>query len=344
MRCRQLKAVRAPEKDIEKARLYLVENDLFDASRRIKVENGFAELPVKGEPSSLSNNMQVVEQQDPVFRTTSPASLEDMLGGQLSEQEVKYLPRSWQILGDIIIVHINQEIEQRKEEVGEALLRLYPRCRTVLRDMGTSGAYREPMVELIAGDSDTETVHHENRCHFKLDAGKIMFSPGNLQERMRMSRLGKNETIVDMFAGIGYFSIPMAVHSKPRKIISIELNPTAYQYLLENIRLNKVRHMIAPIHGDCAEETPSGIADRVIMGHVHLAHKYLEKGIGAVKPEGGVLHYHEAVPEPLLSERPRARITAAAEALDRDIEIIREHKIKKYAPGVWHAVLDVRVV
>jgi len=76
-----------------------------------------------------------------------------------------------------------------------------------------SGLKREPDVEVIIGEG-TETVHRENKCGFKLDVSKIMWSKGNTTERKRMSLLPEDgEIIVDMFAGIGYFSIPMAVHS-----------------------------------------------------------------------------------------------------------------------------------
>ena len=43
-----------------------------------------------------------------------------------------------------------------------------------------------------------------------------------------------------MFAGIGYFTIPIAVHSNVKKIYAIEINPVSYNFLCENIKLNKV--------------------------------------------------------------------------------------------------------
>jgi tRNA wybutosine-synthesizing protein 2 len=143
-----------------------------------------------------------------------------------------------------------------------------------------------------------------------------------------------------MFAGIGYFSIPMAVHSKPKKIMAIEINPESLNYLNENIRLNKVENIIEPVAGDCSIVTPCGIADRVIMGYLD-GHEYLEHGIRALIP-GGILHYHEAVPE-AVEERPADRIVEAARQQGREVEIIASRRIKKYAPGVWHVVVDARV-
>jgi len=266
--------------------------------------------------------------------------LSDLLVKRFSKEELKLLPKGWQILGDIIIISIPSQLEIRKHEIGEALLQFYPRCKTVLRLRRISGPYREPDVEIIAGNG-TETIHKENRCRFKLDASKIMFSPGNLDERKRMSKLGKDEIIVDMFAGIGYFSIPMAVHSRPERIIAIEVNPLAYRYLCENVKLNKVEDIIQPMHGDCAIKTPVGIADRAIMGNFEASH-YLAHGINALK-SGGILHYHETTPEKLVFSRPIKRITSAANELSRALKVQRCRKVKKYSPGVWHVVVDAQV-
>ncbi len=257
----------------------------------------------------------------------------------IPEHEKKLLPAGWQILGDIIIVSLCRELENRKTVVGNALLSLYPRCRTVLLDRGISGQLRQPEREVIAGN-ETETVHKENGCYFKLDAMKLMYSKGNIAEKKRMSRLGKGEVVVDMFAGIGYFSIPMAVHSKPKKIFAIEINPLAFDYLQENIRLNRVEDMVEPVQGDCAVAAPPGRADRVIMGYLN-AYEYLEHGICTLLT-GGIIHYHEAVPE-AVEHRPAERIIDAAGKQGRKAEIIRMLRIKKYSPGVWHVVVDARI-
>jgi tRNA wybutosine-synthesizing protein 2 len=132
----------------------------------------------------------------------------------------------------------------------------------------------------------------------------------------------------------------MAVHSKPKKIIAIEINPVSSGYLKENIRLNCVENIIKPIEGDCSLVTPCGIADRVIMGYLD-AYQYLEHGIRVLVP-GGVLHFHEAVPE-AVEQRPVDRIVEAAGKLGRKVDIIEARRIKKYSPGVWHVVVDSKI-
>ena len=187
-----------------------------------------------------------------------------------------------------------------------------------------------------------ETIHQENGVQFKLDAGRVMFSAGNLKERIRMSHLGRGEMVVDMFAGIGYFSIPMAVNSQPRKILAIELNPVAYDYLCQNIAINGVEKIVEPILGDCSEETPFGIADRVIMGMVQITDRYLLKGLQALRL-GGILHYHQTIPSWRFPEAAIEEVATAAVRSGCKAEILKCIKIKKYSPGVLHIVVDARI-
>jgi tRNA wybutosine-synthesizing protein 2 len=167
-----------------------------------------------------------------------------------------------------------------------------------------------------------------------------MFSPGNLAERTRMGRIVKDgEIVVDMFAGIGYFSIPMAVHSNPKRVYSIEINPDSYAYLLENIKLNNADRIV-PILGDSMHMTPEGVADRVIMGHIRC-HDFLPVAIAALRDEG-IIHYHESTPEAVL-ERPIERVKKAAEMMGKRVKILEFRKVKNYSPGVLHVVVDALI-
>jgi tRNA wybutosine-synthesizing protein 2 len=327
-----MKAVLARVEEAENVRQKLLLENALDKTRKLVRKESFVEIPVKFDIKGFT----VVEQDAPRLYVPKK-TLGDIL--DIPAGEKKLLPSGWQVLGDIVIVTLRAELEHRKTEIGEALLYLYPSCRTVLLDRGITGQMRQPVREIIAGEN-TETIHRENGCLFKLDAMRIMFSQGNLVEKKRMSRLGKGEVVVDMFAGIGYFSIPMAVHSKPLKIYAIEINPEAFGYLNENIMLNKVSGIIEPVAGDCSIVTPRGIADRVIMGYLD-GHPYLGQGIRALVP-GGIIHYHEAVPE-AVERRPVERIMETSGKLGRNAEIIGARRIKKYAPGVWHVVVDAKV-
>lgn len=222
----------------------------------------------------------------------------------------------------------------------QGLLKI-PGVNRVVKLGRINGAMREPEVDILVGEG-TETVHRENHCFFKLDVSKIMWSKGNTNERMRIAQLvQEGETVVDLFAGIGYFSIPIAVHARPEKIYSIEINPVAYGYLCDNIELNKVQDVVEPIIGNCGDLAPVGVADRVLMGYIGNTHQYLDVALDALKEEGGIIHYHESVPDKLKFKRPVERIKKASKGFE--VEILNKKVIKMYSPGVYHVVVDARV-
>ena len=234
-------------------------------------------------------------------------------------------------IGDILILNDDSD---NLEELAEK-----HNVKTIMRIDHIQGTKREPVYKILFG-SETETINKENKCLFKLDLSKVMWSKGNVNERLRIAKLVRdNETVLDMFAGIGYFSIPIAVHSNAHEVISIEINPNSYHYLCENIKLNKCDN-VTPVLGDCLVETPKYNADRILMGYVKTTHHYLKVAVNSLN-KGGIIHYHETVPEKLLETRPISRIKQAAG--DRDVELLKINKIKKYAPGVEHVVIDALI-
>mgnify|MGYP000853086091 FL=1 len=339
------RVIRIPPEKGEEIREKAVAGRFLDTTRKIRklqiAGGSFLEIPVTEVAGEKVESFPVTEQKNPEFLGKN-WSLKEYLKDFFSEAELACVPSGWQVLGEIIIVSIPEALEGKKMRIAEALLLMYPKCKTVVRDFGIEGQFRQPKRELLLG-SETETIHKENGCFFKQDVTKVMYSKGNLEERKRMSRLGEGEIIVDMFAGIGYFSIPMAVHSKPKKITGIEINPESFAYLKENIRLNNVQDIFVPICGDCSKVVPSGTADCVLMGYVGTTHHYLEPAIKALKKKGGILHYHETVPESLARTRPQERIRKAACTLGKKVEILETRRIKKYSPGILHVVVDARI-
>ncbi|MCL2157754.1 MAG: class I SAM-dependent methyltransferase family protein [Methanobrevibacter sp.] len=248
----------------------------------------------------------------------------------------------WKKIGDILILDKNFKYESKKDL---KLLSNVHNVDTIVKIKNISGEFRKPSIEILLGDN-TETIHKENGCLFKLDIAKVMWSKGNTNERLRIAKLvTPGERIVDMFAGIGYFSIPIAIHSQVKKIYSIELNPDSHHYLVNNIDLNKINikagyEKIKAILGDNREIATKLTADRVLMGYVKTTHHFLDVAIECVN-YGGTLHYHETVPEKLMNSRPYERIAKSAK--DREIEILATNIIKKYSPGVVHIVVDVKI-
>ena len=269
--------------------------------------------------------------------------IRERLRDVLSANLIRFIPSKWEKIGDVLIFKMPVELQSYSEEIAGVYAEVLG-CRSVLEDVGgVEGEWRKPRVKLVYGSSDTETIHCENGIRYKLDPVKVMFSSGNMDERIRMARISmRDETVVDMFAGIGYFSLPMAVYSKPKKVYAVEINPVAYGYLCENISLNNVNNIVEPVLGDNREKTPEGVADRVIMGYLHDTYRFLPAAFSAFH-NSGMLHYHEVCPNELLNDRPLRRVETAAERFGFHVEDMKSRVIKSYAPGVSHVVLDVKV-
>ena len=255
----------------------------------------------------------------------------------------KHLPSGFQRLGNIVILNLKPEVLNYAKEIADVILNEFPYIRSVFLKSGpVSNEFREPKIEWLAGSKDPVTIHRENGCVFMLDVTKIMFAKGNLYERGRIPKLvSKGEIIVDMFAGIGYFSIPIAKFSEAKTIYAIEKNPVAVEFLKENIRLNKVGNKIIPVLGDCRYVKVGKIADRIIMGYLPGTSEYLPYAFDMLKDMGGILHYHDIFAKEDLWEKPLHLLETigfrSGYVLDK---ITYKNIVKSYAPNIFHIVID----
>ena len=260
-------------------------------------------------------------------------------------EEIRKSVTFLQRIGDILLVKMPRCGEEEKREIGRALLELHPRIKTVCALYRIEGELRKPKIEVIAGNG-TVTIHREHGVLYKIDVSKVMFSKGNGYERKRLIELVKpGETIVDMFAGIGYFSLGLGKFSKCLQIISIEKNKDAYELLKENIALNRIEK-IEPVLGDCREIAKlkefKGIADRVIMGYLHDTEKFFPSALSFLKRRG-MVHYHHLYGKRELWEGVERDVSALSSEYRCAIEILNRRRVKSYAPNVYHVVLDLLV-
>ncbi len=219
--------------------------------------------------------------------------IKQSLSTKIPPEFVNKLPEKWEKIGDVLTIVLPLVLDEYKNIIGKKYAEVL-NCKTVLKDIGgIKGEFRVPNVEIIYGSKNTETTHKENGIKYRLDPQKLMFSSGNMDERIRMANISnKNETIVDLFAGIGYFALPIAIYSKPKKIFACEKNQIAFDYLNENIILNDVASIVEPIKGDNRDVAPKNIANRVIMGYIDKTEKFLPNAIDCLKNHIGIIHYH----------------------------------------------------
>ena len=341
--CVAVLGVKVPRRSAEGVRKRLSALALVDTGREILEEGDSVILPLLTMPDGAllsETSAEIVDREfpardtrpDPIDRVRAMADIPDSLKGEL--------PSRWELFGNVLVLRLPDSLTEWEDALAQAYADALGVKSVLVDEGGIEGPLRRPVVRRIFGE-DTVTTHIENGVLFRFDASEIMFSSGNVDERVRMSHLDcDGETVVDMFAGIGYLSLPVAVHRSPARIIACELNPSAFHYLEENVRLNHVEDTVDPVLGDNRSLPGESVADRVIMGYVRTTHEYLGTARRLIR-DGGTLHYHETCPCELLPGRPISHLHETFG--EGNVEVLRYSRVKSYSPGVAHMVLDARI-
>ena len=313
---------------------------LLDRGKGIQRGKVWIDFPITGRPPPemgevIEGEMERLEEQIPPYERA-------VTSADIPPELKRFLPDKWERLGKVLVLKLPTRLQEHRTEIARAYAGALE-VETVLQDLsGSKGVLREPTTELLLG-TRTETVHIENYVRYSFDAARIMFSSGNMAERIRMGKTVRTgETVVDMFAGIGYFTLQMAVHGKPKAVFACELNPVSYQYLVKNIRLNKVGRVVTPLEGDCGSVAPEGVADRVVMGHFDSV-EFLPKALKVLKPEGGILHVHCICRKDRIPEEAWSKVRRRVAEGGKSAELLHFEKVKSFKPRIWHIVLDVLV-
>ena len=341
----------------EKAIQLASEMSLLSHDLKIDQVNDHLCIPLTSEPhiaemerltESLSN-LEVEAAHLFSERAKQHVDLSSLLQDKLPAQLLASLPHAIDFVGTIAIVEIPPELNDHKTAIGEAILTMNRHLHTVLAKAGAvDGVYRVRKLETIAGAEGTQTIHREFGCIFHVDLSKAYFSPRLSHEHFRVaSQIVEPETIIDMFAGVGPFSIMIAKRNKNAKVYAIDINPDAVDYLRRNIVENRVVENVEPILGDARqiiEEKLAGIADRAIMNLPEKAIEYVDAASRALKSEGGVLHFYafEGGSEPL--ESATVRLTAAVKQAGRKVgKILASRLVRATSPFVWQVAVDAEI-
>ncbi|MFZ1128646.1 class I SAM-dependent methyltransferase [Methanoregula sp.] len=237
-----------------------------------------------------------------------------------------YAGRGFFMLGDVAVIHGTRPAAH---EVDAIVSFRHP--RGVLWIESLTEVTRTPVTEILFGDAGV-VCHRENGYTYHLDPQKVMFAQGNRLEKQRMARLirdgPKEARVADMFAGIGYFTVPMA--GSGARVHAMEINPVAFEYLKQNIKENGLCARVGAACGDC-RTLLTGTYDRVVMGHFD-ALNFLPAVFPHVQA-GSVVHVHSVgdVAEAIRGCAEGAGFSAS----------IQVHKVKKFRPHTWHVVQDV---
>lgn len=269
----------------------------------------------------------------------------EALEGLVDKDELTRALKGVDLIGKIAIIKIPKEWQHIKHEVGERIL-----CRLGLDSvyMQVSPARngdRVRGIEWLAGKKDTVTTYSEHGCRFKVDIEKVYFSPRLSYERMRIAKLvSRGEVIVNMFSGVGTFSIIIGKNVEGTKIFSIDNNPYAFGLMLENTVINRLNGRVIPILADArvAAEELESTADRVLMPLPELSLEYLPEAVSMLRGCGWVhvyLHENGETDEEAIS-RAKSAVISAMDGIG-ELKTVSGRVVRSVGRKNYQIVLDL---
>ncbi|MEM0123370.1 MAG: class I SAM-dependent methyltransferase family protein [Conexivisphaerales archaeon] len=248
---------------------------------------------------------------------------------------------SFDLIGDLAIIRVPDGFQDKLEIVGNALMKLNKSIHGVWAQVGpVEGDYRIRKLMHVAGEERSVTVYRESGCRFELDITAVYFSPRLAHERLRIAQLvNDGETVFNMFAGIGTFSIIIA---KRKRVIvhSSEINPAAYQYMARNIELNKVKERVIPYLRDACDVSAQlhGKVDRVLMPLPEKALEFFSCALRSLRSSGWI---HVYMHVPYLKGESAADAAAKSSASITSGKVVNTIIVREVGPRLLQVVHDV---
>lgn len=334
----------------------LVKAEIIDRHFFVKSDDQTIVLPLVRNPTEMEIDelrkivpglSSGIEDFEP--RTRHPRSLEEALADDLPSDSLSRLPRSFDVVGDIAILELDPELAAFETRIAEAIMEVHSNVRAVFAKSGeVSGPDRVRPLRYVAGENRTRTFHREHGCLFKVDLSRVFFSPRLSAEHQRVTLLvDEGERVVDMFAGVGPFSILIAKRVGDVRVEAIDANSEAIELIRENARANKVESKVNTHLGDArniVREELAHTANRVIMNHPSASKDFIGDACSALQASGGVIHYYTFAGENW-EEDSRREIESGVESSGHVMErVLGIHRVREVAPMKWQVSVDVRVV
>lgn len=272
--------------------------------------------------------------------------LKKALESVLTSKESDELIAAFDQIGDIIIVRIPDSLLSKKKIIGETLLNEVKIARSVFyQASAVEGDFRTRNLEILAGEDNTETEYKEFGCKFLVDVENAFFSPRLSTERERISNLVQDgETVTNMFAGVGMFSI-MAAKKKKCTVFSIDINPIASKLCEKNIERNKLVGEVISINGNASDVIKEQLVDKsdiTLMLLPERSDEFLEDAINATK-NGGVIHYYSHIHADKKSDAGKLSEEHFLQVTPVQAEILGSKIVRAVGPRYYQTVVDVKI-
>ena len=272
--------------------------------------------------------------------------LKKALENILSPSESEELFSSFDQVGEIIVLRIPDSLKSKKKIIGETLLDQVKTTRSVFyQSSPVEGEFRTRNLEILAGEDNTETEYKESGCRFLVDVEKAFFSPRLSTERERIANLTHDgEIIINMFGGIGMFSILAAKISKCT-VYNIDINPNASLLCEKNIELNKLKGKVISLNGDSVkiiQDKLQNLADRVLMLLPERSDEFLETAILATK-NNGIIHYYSHIHADKKQDAVKFSEEHYLNTSKVKSKILNSRIVRPVGPRFYQTVIDVQI-
>ena len=272
--------------------------------------------------------------------------LKKSLENILSPSESEELFSSFDQVGEIIVLRIPDSLKSKKKIIGETLLDQVKTTRSVFyQSSPVEGEFRTRNLEILAGEDNTETEYKESGCRFLVDVEKAFFSPRLSTERERIANLTHDgEIIINMFGGIGMFSILAAKISKCT-VYNIDINPNASLLCEKNIELNKLKGKVISLNGDSVkiiQDKLQNLADRVLMLLPERSDEFLETAILATK-NNGIIHYYSHIHADKKQDAVKFSEEHYLNTSKVKSKILNSRIVRPVGPRFYQTVVDVQI-
>ena len=272
--------------------------------------------------------------------------LKKTLESVLSTKESDELISAFDQIGHIIIIRIPDSLISKKKLIGETLLDQVKSAKSIFyQSSSVDGEFRTRDLEILAGEDKTETEYKESGCRFLVDVRNVFFSPRLSSERTRIAEFVNNdEVVVNMFGGVGIFSI-IAAKMKRCTVFNIDINPLAAKLCKKNIAINRLVGNVISIEGDASQVINSQLenkSDRTLMLLPEKSDEFLDSAILSTK-SGGIIHYYSHIHADKKSDAAKLSEQHYMQITPVKSTILGSKIVRPVGPRFYQTVVDVKI-
>jgi tRNA (guanine37-N1)-methyltransferase len=337
----------------EHAKKLLTKNNYMDVTRKsLHIDNmvGFPIINVK------NNNIKKLFGKAKINFKIKEKKKYSIINKKLSFKDAFIkepdINKSYDLLGNIAVIGIknfiinNKKTKEKVLKAANVLMKFHPNIKTVVAKVSAiSGKYRTRKFKYITGKKTYIAEYKENNCIFKFDIRKSFFSNRLSYERSRIIKnVNDNDNVMVMFAGVGPFSIEIAKAHPSSKVVSIELNKYAFNDMIKNIKINKVKNVI-PVFGDVKKVSKNykDFANKIIMPLPKDSINFLDDAFIVAK-NNAIITLYTFGPKETVLDNTKKIIEHHAKRNNYVVEFIFDRIVKPYSRFENEIVIDYKII